>query len=368
MVFGFSTDFSDFLLVVFKAYAIIKSMEPSNDNPFGSFSSGETKPGELDAAQKLEMAQKMGMVQPQPIMTSQMSSQPTVTSGSGDIILDSGGGKSKGKIILAVIGVIVLIVVIVIAFMYGSSFMGAQKNSELRVKFNRYANYVLYGEESDEEIDSDLYLNYDYYFSNNDLDDEGRREMYDRVDELFSAFLEEYEGIDNLETITDDEGLLEERVESEKQLLDFIRVVYIKDYLNSYDVYGMYIFDGREAALSDAKSYYEFPDMEDNQYVIDFVEDYDYWVDNTIKMLDLYNNNGCIYENTIDHGCMNGKSDEVLNELSEVKEAVLDGEEYVEYYYGLSNDYILNMFVINALMNDGDVSDYIIYRGDSDEE
>ena len=82
------------------------------------------------------------------------ASPAPISSGTGDIVLASGKKSSKG-LIIALIVAVVLIVGAVVAFLMLRGGTGLNVSGDAGVAFSRYANYLLYGEESDESLEGE---------------------------------------------------------------------------------------------------------------------------------------------------------------------------------------------------------------------
>ncbi|MBR3132405.1 hypothetical protein IKG33_03300 [Candidatus Saccharibacteria bacterium] len=177
-------------------------MNPSYDNGFGGFSSGGIASG--------------GGAMP-------------INSGTGDIVLNSGASKEKSKKWL-VIGCIAVVLIIAIVLMLLSTFKGNGTEDELNISvkeaFNKYGNYLLYGNDSTEEIvkddDLDIYStefffdsmdseqltilknHYDEYYRDHELFDNNEMYEYNETFEFYYNYLKDGEiSIDDIAALYD---------------------------------------------------------------------------------------------------------------------------------------------------------------------
>ncbi|MBO7718134.1 hypothetical protein J6S37_01400 [Candidatus Saccharibacteria bacterium] len=313
-------------------------MNPSNDNPFGSLSSGGPAGG-------------VGSGSP--------ISAP-ISSGSGDIVLNNGEKKSKkGLLVGGLVALVVLAIVLVVVLIV----LRPRISNQVKGRFNAFANYVLYGEEKNTEINPELDLSYDYYFVNND----DKVEVYDKTEELFGKFIAaygDYSGED-----LPGKQYLNDRIRGEKELLAFMRAFAFKNKITFSDLLAKFREGGKEGALAYAEQYYELPSSEENSYTESFLEDYDYWVEDVLGLLDFYNSNGCLVEESEMAACIIGKGNAELSAaLTEKTNELERSERFLRRYDAMSDRFVLWVFVLNAQINDGDVSQYVTTVSDEDEE
>ena len=148
-------------------------MDPSYNNSLGSVGAG----GQPGVASQPVFGAGVGSTRtpqqpaPAPVIASggaPMGSVPTgntpVGNGTGDIVLAPQKKSSrKGLIIAAIVGLLVVVGVVAgVLLMRGGGIGGT--NMSAKEAFNRYANYLLYGEESD----ADLAINDDIEDNEND--------------------------------------------------------------------------------------------------------------------------------------------------------------------------------------------------------
>ena len=103
-------------------YAIILYMDSSQNNPFGSFSSGGAGPSGFSAS---------------------------ASNGAGDDIILSGATQKKTnkKLIIGIVAGVVLLIGAVVGFLMMQNGMHNASNTT-KEKFYKYANYVLYNQDS----------------------------------------------------------------------------------------------------------------------------------------------------------------------------------------------------------------------------
>lgn len=272
------------------------------------------------------------------------------STGTGDIVLAPEKKSKKWWIVGGVVGVLLLGIVIMIMFIWPNNKVGG-RDGDMKSSFNRFANYVLYGEETVDEIDSALDTSYEYYFNNNSNNDE----TYERINGLYDVFLNNYnnQGKQGLDDNTN------AWVNSEKEMLNFMTALYPKKRITVLSLLDSYMEGGHVKADEFASNYYVF-NNNTSFYVERFSEDYNAWVDAALAFLDYYYNNGCLRNWGADYDCMIAKNSEaVIGEMDKRKDALKNASTVLDYHYSFSDDFVLGVYVLNAYINGGDVSDYV---------
>lgn len=128
-----------------------------------------------------------------------------LTPNNGSIILNNGAPKKKVNkwIIVAIVAVVLSLGLAIVSIIVSNS--GSNSGSyPLKTAFNEYANYLLYGEDSDEDITDEYVWGYRYYANSIEaqLDDDAYAEYLDKLKVKYDDFvayfpsaLEDYDDI-----------------------------------------------------------------------------------------------------------------------------------------------------------------------------
>ena len=277
------------------------------------------------------------------------------------VIGDAPTRKSPRKplligIALAILAVIILIVVIV------SSNTSTNNASigNLKTNFNRFANYVTSGNELASEINPDLDIFYNYYFVNEQYADiEERTSVIYKTGSLFSAFLADYQTLIGKVQLSSNDQQLVAIVNETYQLLNFFGEVYTKPVITPNDVANAYIKGGSAQVLQYINGYYN--ELPDNTYFSDFMTTLRNWANWQIQILDLYSSAGCAIGGT---SCKI-EDDAITTKIREYNDSLSNAGSSLNSYYNLSENFVLKVFVMNALVNNGDVLLYVTGGGSS---
>ena len=149
---------------------------------------------------------KQPMMQ-QPMMSSQpmmqqpmMSSQPIVSSGMGDVMLDGAPEKKSRKGVVTLIILVILLVFAGIGFFFwqnGTSGGGSpqQQAGNLKENYNSYVNYVLAGDESNNEINLETVNMAQAFFKN--LKDATLDAYITKANEKYGVLKQSYDAVES---------------------------------------------------------------------------------------------------------------------------------------------------------------------------
>lgn len=276
-----------------------------------------------------------------------------VSSGSaetGDIVLqtaESSGQRKRWVVVLAIIAAAILLGVIV-WLVFGSAF-GNNASVSMKNSFNRFANYVVSGVEDDKDISTEYDPSEGYYFLTHQTTSEEQAELYNNTGVLLNNFMKDYRaGRGNIE----ETDLLGAAVNDESQLMNFMSIVYTKQLPTRSYIEDTYLESGSAAALQELLRYYDFSQVDGNSYAEEFSVDYENWVSAQIANFDIYRDNDCLVDGTASLYCIRQKGDADLNEtLSASNDAIKEARATLSGYFGFSNSFVANAFVINDLLN-----------------
>lgn len=286
-------------------------MDSSQNNPFGSFSSGGVGPGGFSSS---------------PIM-----------SASDDIVLASPQNKSKQKIIIIV--VVALAVLALIGFVLwlingrGVNLSGSGKES-----FYKYANYALYEEDSTEALQGEF--DEDTYYAMNGLD-----EMSDSKRKAFlltaENYLDEFEK--NLENVNDKTFLDEFSQYKEDFLLT--KMINTSSVLNDTEFVGQY-FSLDESGL-DKWIDKRFSDFTESSYqsIKEFGENGVQYYELYAELLTNLRAEGCINAQNEFLECEDSDSIELENEVYDLRYQLDDTQSVA------SQHLIEGCFTISQMLN-----------------
>lgn len=296
------------------------------------------------------------------------TNQAIISSETGDVILSSSDDARKSKKKLLIVFVIFLVIIIVIGLVFGLNKINSGNSSDYILAFNKFNNYIVNGVESDDVLTESYDLDTNYYFETNQDTVESRDALFSRTKTLLNDAVEVYNRLES--NIPDDDGtasdnkeLLSLTIKNEKDLFDLMEVIYAKDVPDYQSISSLYANGGEEKVLTEMSEYYKFDENSDNQLISDFSADFDAWIAAMLNLLSYYEANGCINDGTTDAYCMNEKG--LLNgeKLVSLRDELKNTSENLDYYASLSSNFIINAFLIDALINNKDLSGLIIVDG-----
>ena len=302
-------------------------MDPSYDNSFGSFGSGGAGNGTISSG---------GM------------SSGGVSSG-GDVVSASGPEKKSKK--WAVILLLFLVVALVgggVAFLLLGS--GKTSSKDFRKDFNRFANYVISGQESDADLTVDYDPSYNYFFLANQGTQEEQIVLYEKTGELLNNFVDSYNKSSDDEKKEFDSEKMDQEIKNEVDLFDFMKTINTKEVLRDSDIMDMYMKNGYDNTLNEVMSYYSFNGDQSNSYMRNFSEIFKSWAKARLDMSRIYKENGCVMSGGLNYACQFQEDNNFLEELNRYTEIVQLERRKLVYYYGLSPNFIENIFTINLLL------------------
>lgn len=289
---------------------------------------------------------------------------PVISSGPADGPVFVGGGSTATqgpkKWVIAVVAVVVLavvagIVALIILKKSGSSTVDDVKNS-----FYKFANYVLSGEDSSAAITEEYDATDRYYFLANQNTSENQSRLYADTGKLLKDFKGKYDKLP-AGAFGDKSQGIEQNVNDVASLFDFMELVYTKKRLFKPDIRDMYLENGYDGAYNEALAYYGGLNDSENSYVAGFSELFKMWVKDQLDILEDYNKNGCIVDKTVNLQCV---YDKVQNAEGEKVESEFDRQGELNRYYNLDANFIVDIFIINALMNNESLEGLVTGGGD----
>ena len=247
------------------------------------------------------------------------------------VIADVAAADAKKK--RKKIALIALIVVAVLAAGLGIFLLIVQLSKptvgSVKSAFNRYANYVLYGEEKDSDFgeysDTAKYTILDKY----DNVDENYNK---RMKELFEKFYSQYNGAVEQGIYKKDEA-----IDDYKEIVMSVYYGFEMDEsisLNS--IASSVISKGKEGYLKEISEKSKWYTEQGVSYL---AEDWNNVMSAYASLAEAYNNAGCIVNGKIDYGCADGLADDsvvaaqkAFNDNKEAYRSVLASKKFVVYW------------------------------------
>lgn len=289
---------------------------------------------------------------------------PVISSSPSDGPVFVGGGSTATqgpkKWVIAVVAVVVLavvagIVALIILKKSGSSTVDDVKNS-----FYKFANYVLSGEDSSAAIAEEYDATDKYYFLANQNTSENQSRLYADTGKLLKDFKNKYSKLP-AGAFGDKSQGIEQNINDVASLFDFMELVYTKKRLFKPDIRDMYLENGYDGAYNEALAYYGGLNDSENSYVAGFSELFKMWVKDQLDILEDYNKKGCIVDKTVNLQCV---YDKVQNAEGEKVEPEFNRQGELNRYYNLDANFIVDIFIINALMNNESLEGLVTGGGD----
>ena len=264
-------------------------MDPSYNNSFGGNNSGANPVPNSGATPPIGPA-------PAPAPIQSPTPPPQFSSDSGDIIINS-APKSTKKIAP---GIIALIVIVIILLFAGIAFLIINRNnggsgsaapSAIKEAFNSYANYVLYGKDSTEDIEditnSDVVIT--PYFES--LNDDEKAQYITTATEKYNNFINLYYAEDrNLDDLVDTNPL-----DDYFQSFPRIKILSEQDVLDLYNQYG------KSEATQKIKDNYNIANVSNNIAV--YIDDSEELSNAYLDIIANIDAAGCIKEGAVIDGC-----------------------------------------------------------------
>ncbi|MBR6505959.1 hypothetical protein IKT18_03980 [Candidatus Saccharibacteria bacterium] len=267
-----------------------------------------------------------------------------------DIILSSSnsgggnGGKRRPLIIAMVILFVMLVAVGVLAWISSSSSFGGDYGGGLVESFDKYADYVLYGESREEPVGK-YDGRYDYFFKKivKDMDNE-KLELVAKYQNTFGANVK-----------SEEEGDLNVLLKEQKDYLGYIRQVMLKGDVELDDLVPVYVGEGRAKTKEKFESYYGDINS-DNAYLQEFIDDYKTWLGLELDYLDFYDSKGCIIDDLLNERCLfEAETDDEQKILRTLEGDIRAAHrKVIQSQYAVEN-YIENVFSINKVVNDAEL-------------
>ena len=217
-------------------------------------------------------------------------------------------GSTKKPLIFALIGVTVVAVVGLIAILtLKPNEKMASSSDPLRDKFNRFANYVLYGEESIADIKDENYeIGNNYYLGElkyKDGNENEKRQALDqyfvKASEKFSNFYDEYQKSGRTE--------LEQLLATYPDKLDLMHYETIAPTAGSSEIFRLYLKHDNYQEILD--KHYKPYQTSQNQNTKNYIKNYRVKVDGFINLLSRYKQFNCLdaVNETITNFCLSSK-------------------------------------------------------------
>lgn len=263
-----------------------------------------------------------------------------VSNGTGDIILNGGGEKKskRGVIVGAVIIVVLAVVALFAALVLPKILEG--NNSDL-ANFNRYVNYVLYGEETEQYKAGEL-TSGQTYFNKQMASSESAKGFFEKANGLWAK---------TAQTIKNDNAGVVGEYKQQRELYELLATVYTKEILRRDQITNYYAENGSEATKEYVANYYVISAETNNQFLKDFKDTVVARGDAVVDRLALFDGVGCFGEFE-DYGCFLGAASD--EQKTSEKNLLTEYSEYnSEYnnYFGAYETYLMALQQVYAGLN-----------------
>lgn len=217
-------------------------------------------------------------------------------------------GSTKKPLIFALIGVTVVAAIGLIAILaLKPNEKMASSGDPLRDKFNLFANYVLYGEESAADIKDENYeIGNNYYLGelkykdgNEDEKRQALEQYFVKASEKFSNFYDEYQKSGRTE--------LEQLLAAYPDKLDLMHYETIAPTAGSSEIFRLYLKHDNYQEILD--KHYKPYQTSQNQNTKNYIKNYRVKVDGFINLLSRYKQFNCLdaVNETITNFCLSSK-------------------------------------------------------------
>lgn len=317
-------------------------MNPSQNDSFDSFSNGQG--GNVQTGGHIDGPNRAGM-------GGQQIVPPMSVSTEGLTVLNNGEGKKSKKWAWAIVLFLCVTIMVLILFVFLNNHNEDTINN-YKKSFNEFANYVISGTDSDKEIEEKYNASENYYFLVEQSTEESRKALFEKVDLLLDNFVNAYKLIPK-DSFSNDEDhtKIDDIISDEREIFSFIKVVYIKRMLRQIDIERKFLELGRDNLKTEMLSYYDFSDLNNNQYLNDFSELFNAWVEAQLDVLNTLQEYGCAATINVYVNCSKEIDDETKELINSKKEAIKETEGDLWYYYSLSSNFIANVFLMNDYIN-----------------
>jgi len=264
----------------------------------------------------------------------------------GDIVLPASGSPKKGRK-----GLVFLILVFVLVlggggYLYFSS--SFRYSGDIRESFNKYANFLLYGKESTEDMNAEYSFTEDYYVIQQINDRDHFADFISKSNSLRDAVNKH---IETLESNKNNDIIVQWNILIKKS--QFVEVYYAKDFLGYSSIESYYVENGAEKTKEFVVNYYT-NNYKENDYLNSLI-DYNTQRGNAVvERLEIFNSLGCISK-VEDLACFEQRANDEQKASADALYATFR-ENNVEYlkYESFYDDFIASIFVLNDILNGGE--------------
>lgn len=298
-------------------------MDSSQNNPFGSFSSGGAGPSGFSAP---------------------------VSSGAGDDIILSGTTpkKSNMKLIIGIVVGVILLIGAVAGFLMMQGKKGGSGASETsKEEFNRYANYLLYGEESSVELKGqDGAEDTAKVFS---ILDEDSKVMIPYGEKMKTYWGDFYGGIDQFEL---DNGVTRDAYNE--------RVGFVADYfrnslkIDTTKIINLMKTEKFEQVSQEVKNYFALFDKYNFDEAKEYVEKGSNYYNGLISLMQSAKNMGCDLSSESSETTTTCDEEALLNSNESYKDMDKNYAEMDTAVYNVTQYLVANGWKINSFLNGGE--------------
>lgn len=265
----------------------------------------------------------------------------TQTAG-GDIVLNNGTKKKSKKMLLIVFFTLAVIIVSIVLVLILTGVGKTNVPDNERTAFNKFANYLLYGKDSKEDISAEKYRsNHRYYIDEIYDNSASSDEFTEKLDDYFKNVESRY---DKYLSLTDKNKYhdLSDALDTYKEKLDLYHYTIVSPLLSVTNLLGLYFDEDKlESKLDDYFSSYDKSNIASTR---SYGSDYNERAKNFISIVKQYHDLGCVSQErgTIATSCLNNNVEPFLTLNNNYVEFVKYSQEKAEEVHGLQR-YIFSM-------------------------
>lgn len=209
---------------------------------------------------------------------------------------------------------------------------GTRINIASKPLFYKFANYTLYGKDSEAVIsevkDDDLYEYNKHIYASKEFDQNYAKDISNRYNSFYDKFYS-----DNPNTTT---SFLDSKIKHYKTLLDFIALNPSSEELSHDHIMEIYVNQGKEAANKEAEKVLKPFNDESNEFASEFYNLKKADFESSILFMDKIKAAGCISGGTVNEACFN-KTRALNSDGSDLKEEI--GQYDADAYNLVADDY-----------------------------
>lgn len=222
--------------------------------------------------------------------------------------------KKRGKV-LVIVAIVILLAVVGggVGWLVINSLSNKGNSTitfdDVKTQFNKYSNYVLYGNEKDDSFPSDFEENYDYKINQQVVAQDSANEYWSHAEALITNVVDSYKQLEN----KNDQIL--SLLESQQKTLSFLRTYVSIGTPDDEALITMIENQGVDTGKEYIDSFYSDLSKQAQDITLTLTENRINQYKTLADILGLYSEKNCLSENEIDIECTESITDNQLNSL-----------------------------------------------------